>query len=476
MKRHLLIVLRTCTIINSASGTSRYIKVPKRELVQRCVSSLVNSINQVLDYDIELVVLDDHSTPEAVIDIKNIISHCKFPTELISVTDGQGNGWTIGKVYDMVEERCRDLWYHVEDDYLHVPEAINDMIASVDQFEVNTGRMVAINPHDDIWRYVQEIYESILLLGPYRHYRTVRHTTGTCLASKQIYNKYKKHFRDIVHMLINKEDWVENKSINLVWQKDDVMLFSPIPGVGFHIMDPSGKDPYIDIEAVWDSVPQLWKSNDTPNFAVVSMYNDEHRDLAKYTWPNKEKYAKKHGYKAFAKTSNWTITPVHFEKITHMLDVMKQYPDIDWVWWLDNDAVITNPDIKLENIIDPDYHVIITTDIASINAGSFIVRNSIQGRGWLEFLLVKGLEHYKTNRWPEQQPMTDFYISFADIIKVVPQRIMNSYEYKIYNVDPNDLLGTSGQWQPGDFVLHMPAIPNVMRIQLIQQITQETLK
>jgi hypothetical protein len=146
----------------------------------------------------------------------------------------------------------------VEDDYLHFPEAINDMIESVSLFESMTGKMVAINPHDDIWRYRHQIYQSFLLLGPYRHYRSVRHTTATCLGSKVLFDKYKQHFNDLVTFLIRKEDWVEDKTINLVWNKDDVVLFSPIPGLALHIMDESGRDPYIDIAKLWDSIPELW--------------------------------------------------------------------------------------------------------------------------------------------------------------------------------------------------------------------------
>jgi len=258
MARKLLIVLRTCTTVNAASGTDRYIKVSKHELVKTCISSLVNSINQVTDHSIKLVVLDDHSTPEAVADVKQIISHCKFPTEFISIEDGTGNGWSMKKVYEQVEKSATDLWYHIEDDYLHVPEAIQDMIDSVDQFEGNTGQLVAINPHDDIWRYTKQIYESILLLGPYRHYRTVKHTTYTCLASRKLYNRYHQVFQDLVNLTINKEGWVEDRSINQIWNQPDVMLFSPIPGLAFHIMDESGKDPYIDIMELWDSVPKLW--------------------------------------------------------------------------------------------------------------------------------------------------------------------------------------------------------------------------
>jgi hypothetical protein len=259
MSRDLLIILRSCTSVHAASNSTRYINVSKHELVKHCISSLVNSINQVKDHSIRLVVLDDHSSPEAIEDIKQIISHCKFPTEFIPVEDGTGNGHTMKRVYQQVDQHCTDLWYHIEDDYLHVPEAIQDMIDSVDQFEGNTGKLIAINPHDDIWRYTKQIYESFILLGPHRHYRTVRHTTYTCLASRQLFDRYRKVFDDLVNLTIDNAGWVEDRSINQIWNQPDVMLFSPIPGLGFHIMDESGKDPYIDIMSIWNSVPKLWE-------------------------------------------------------------------------------------------------------------------------------------------------------------------------------------------------------------------------
>ena len=256
--RNLLIVLRTCTKVNMVHGSQRYINVSKHELVNHCVSSLVNSINQVDGHEVKLVVLDDHSSPEAITDINTILSKCKFPTEFISIEDGTGNGWSMKRVYDMVESSVTDLWYHVEDDYLHFPEAIQDMIDSVDQFEANTGNMIAINPHDDVFRYTQQIYDSILLLGPHRHYRTVKHTTYTCLASRAIYDTYKNYFQDVVTLTTQKAPWVEDNSINKVWNQPDVMLFSPIPTLAFHVSDPTCKDPYIDAMDVYNAVPKLW--------------------------------------------------------------------------------------------------------------------------------------------------------------------------------------------------------------------------
>lgn len=478
--RHLLIVLRTCSRVNmlNDTGSGRYIKCSKHELVNHCVSSLVESINTVQGHQVELVILDDNSTPEALADIKTIASKCKFPYTVESVAGGTGNGYTMGLVYEIVEKLAKDLWYHVEDDYLHYPEAIHDMIDTVDHFEGKLGQYIAVNPHDDVWRYKYEIYPSYLLHGPYRHYRTVKHTTYTCLAGKAIYDKYRDHFQDVVTMTTNKEDYVENKSINLVWQKEDVTLLSPIPGLAFHIMDQSGKDPYIDIDELWNETPKLWLESNKSRMAIVSLFNERHADLAQHTWyNNKVKYADKHGYRALAKTDNFSPEQVHFDKFVHILDVMHSNPDVDWVWWLDNDAMITNFDVKVEDLVDNNYHVIMPTDIAALNTGSFLVRNSAQAREWLEFLLSKKAEYKNDKKWFEQQAVIDFYPKFQDLFKIIPQQWLNSYDYRMYNVVGIDLLGQDGQWAPGDFVIHWPGLPNEARIKLAehyQQYIQDT--
>lgn len=260
MRRKLTIILRTCGRVFALNGT-RYVNKSKPEIINVCMSSLVNSINQVTEHDIELFVLDDNSHPDCLADITRIANQCNFPTHVVSLagTGSTGASETCKSVYRLVEAHCTDLWYHVEDDYLHFPTAINDMIETVDQFEGNTGQMIAINPHDDIWRYTRQIYDSILLLGPYRHYRTVKHTTYTCLASRAIYDKYKNHFQDAAEWILRRD---ENETINQVWNKPDVMLFSPIPSLALHLMGEDGKDPYIDFDKLWDSIPSLWITND----------------------------------------------------------------------------------------------------------------------------------------------------------------------------------------------------------------------
>lgn len=263
MSRHLTIIMRTCTRVNMLNGENmggRYHKVPKHEIVTTCLSSLVDSINRVVGHDINLIILDDHSSEAAVADIKTIIGKCKFSSEFISIEDGSGASHTCFKVYEQVEQKATDLWYHVEDDYLHFPTAVQDMIDTVDLFEVNTGNLIAVNPHDDVNRYTQQIYESIILFGPYRHYRTVKHSTYTCLASRKIYDKYRYWFQESAKWILRKG---EDETINQVWNQQDVMLFSPIPSLALHITIEELKDPYIDFISLWNNVPKLQKVVDS---------------------------------------------------------------------------------------------------------------------------------------------------------------------------------------------------------------------
>jgi hypothetical protein len=59
--------------------------------------------------------------------------------------------------------------------------------------------------------------------------------------------------------------------------------------------------------------------------------------------------------------------------------------DYDWVFYLDPDAWITNPDILLESIL-PTYggaDLVVTEDASGANAGSWLLRNSDWSREFL---------------------------------------------------------------------------------------------
>jgi hypothetical protein len=49
-----------------------------------------------------------------------------------------------------------------------------------------------------------------------------------------------------------------------------------------------------------------------------------------------------------------TAHPV-WGKLPALLDAMRKYPEADWIWWLDIDAIIMSPEIDLHKyLLDPE--------------------------------------------------------------------------------------------------------------------------
>ena len=212
--------------------------------------------------------------------------------------------------------------------------------------------------------------------------------------------------------------------------------------------------------------------------AIVSMYNEAYKPLAEITIDqNISKYAEYHKYNFHCKNDEFSTEYImYFEKPKLMLDAMVS--NVEWVWWIDVDALVTNFHTKLESIIDDRYDIIISTDGGGINCGSFLVKNSPKGRAWLEMIYSNRMvTRYATDKWPEQLVIHDTARNYTDIMKIVPQKTFNSYYYKVYEgvvdgVIETDRLGNNGLWTPGDFVLHMPGLPNYLRIQYLKMFSE----
>ena len=208
-------------------------------------------------------------------------------------------------------------------------------------------------------------------------------------------------------------------------------------------------------------------------FAVASINLPNYQDLADLTDQTKIEYCNRYGYKFFVLKENKYSDIMGFNKIGYILDLLNTNSDIDWLLFSECDASITNLDIKIEDRIDDNYHVIFPVDRLNINAGNFLVRNSEQGRAFLDMILSKE-EEYTTNPWAEQQVIIDTIEQYSDVVKIVPQRHMNSYEQHMYDYCDirTDILGTSGQWEPGDWIVHWPGTYKPARIRRANEIAE----
>lgn len=225
---------------------------------------------------------------------------------------------------------------------------------------------------------------------------------------------------------------------------------------------------------------------------LATMHDDNYKELAAETWDNnKVQYADKHGYAYLAKTEDFYGFPPGFEKIQFLLDTFETYPDVEWIWWTGTDSLITNFNIKIEDkikldladgeeVFDP--HVIMSSDFNfDINCDSILIKNTDKSKAWLQEIM-DNMPKYASHQFKEQQVMLDIMSKYEDIVFIMPQHYMNSYEYKMYEVPPwnykdaVDVNGHRGQWEPGDWLVHWPGTQPNERKKLVAEYKERIIK
>lgn len=195
--------------------------------------------------------------------------------------------------------------------------------------------------------------------------------------------------------------------------------------------------------------------------------------LGDLTWyKNKFKYCEKHDYAPRLHVYKDAPVAHGFMKMFHVRELLREKHD--WIWVTGCDSMITNMVTKVESIVDENYHLIIATDQNGLNADSFLIRNSDEGRYYIDYILA-GVDAYRDHHWAEQQAMIDCFDRFEKITKIVPQRTFNSYNYDFYPHCPKpnlDKLGTDGNWQVGDLLIHWPGQSLERRIQHFNRYSQ----
>lgn len=217
--------------------------------------------------------------------------------------------------------------------------------------------------------------------------------------------------------------------------------------------------------------------------AQITLNDSVYESLAEITFhKNKVEYCKRHGYEAIQKNSGFVHEIIGFEKIQFIYDLLNDRSDLDWVHWTGTDTLITNFNQKLEDIIDNTYHMVVCFDGNGMNVDSFLLKNSRIGRALMKWVL-DNITEYANHYWYEQQALIDFYFKAPlgkDIIKALPQRVMNSYIYDLYpewrNRPHVDHTGNDGDWKEGDFMLHLPGTSLQQRIEIMTQFLSKVVK
>jgi hypothetical protein len=244
------IIFRSCSSVTAVHGNGRPFGADKEEVILRCLHALAATTTAALSAgalaSARLVVLDDHSTARCLERMQRILTSCAFPTELHSLA-ARGNGPSIAACLTWARSHASELFYLVEDDYLHSGTAITEMVEAYGRATgLARDRDPVIFPCDYPDRY-QSPYPSFVFLSSHRYWRTVRHTTGTFMTSHRNLERYWDKYIAFAGYGIDPQVHEDN-TINLIYR--EVPCLSPMPTLAEHLH--AGMDsPYSQRQAWW---------------------------------------------------------------------------------------------------------------------------------------------------------------------------------------------------------------------------------
>jgi len=269
----LTVIFRSCTSVNMLTqNKKRLFEKDKSEYTFRSLNSIIKSLNyskeKLPKISFDIVVIDHNSKPEDLQKIKSILKKTNISNSVINlnvnefttnikkinaknetVTQNQiSNMCNIHKSLMTAKNQSNDLIYFVEDDYIHLLEAFNEMILSYERISSQLNKELVLCPTDYPYLYTK-IEPSCIFLGSNRHWRKVEETLCTFFTSKKLIEKHWDKFVSMCQF----EHYPFEQPLHEIYKTE--YCLSPIPSLAIHCTNINsifGLSPNIDWEKIWE--------------------------------------------------------------------------------------------------------------------------------------------------------------------------------------------------------------------------------
>ena len=193
---------------------------------------------------------------------------------------------------------------------------------------------------------------------------------------------------------------------------------------------------------------------------VIAQFYTENVTYGEYAEAINKKYCQEKGYEYYCEKDTEKIRSVlgdrapTWYKPTLVAEVLSNY-NPDYVLFMDIDAIISDPNQKIEDFIDENYDLILTEDVGHhsvANAGVFILKNTEWSKEFLKTwndssekyagkdardlsIMEQNLElkgYFKNALWHDQTCLTILYESDENVkehTKIISNRSLNYREY-----------------------------------------------
>lgn len=255
---NLEIIIKTCdgeTL--HGKNTDRFCQTDKKTLILKCLTSIVYSAES--GKDIKITLLDDASSTDCIKNMEKILKKSTHHYDIIVRNRRDYNEATF-QYFDLAKTSKSKLVYCVEDDYLHFPNSIKDMLSFYEHaaLQMNNSKEIVIHPFDDPDNYRNpQTRPCYLVQYENRHWRTNYYTTCTFFTTPKLINRRWEHFENFAVNYRKIREINEDSTINKVWREPDVQLFSPVPSLAQHMQFENNIDRVIDWKKLWESVPDM---------------------------------------------------------------------------------------------------------------------------------------------------------------------------------------------------------------------------
>ena len=269
----LTVIFRSCTNVNMLTqNKTRLFDENKSEYTFRSLNSIIISLNHAkkcspkIHFDI--VIIDHNSKKEDLEQIKKQLNKTNIKSSIISlnvnefidnikkinaknenVTKNQmSNMSNIHKSLLTAKSQCDDLVYFVEDDYLHMKEALNEMILSYERISSQINSELILCPSDYPYLYTK-IDPTNIFLGSNKHWRRVEETLCTFFTSKIIIEKYWNKFISMCQL----EHYPFEQPLHDIYRSE--YCLSPIPSLAIHCTNVNsifGLSPNVQWKEMWE--------------------------------------------------------------------------------------------------------------------------------------------------------------------------------------------------------------------------------
>ena len=200
--RSLKIIVRTCTSeLIMDQNKRRIFDCEKNEYTFRTLRSLIKATKkakeELKNINFELIVTDTNSPEKDLQIVKEILKGSEIKNKVISINLNEfkskiKDGYSKAKFSNMAnfynsliiaKNEEADLIYFVEDDYLHSPDSMVEMIYSYEKFYSLFSQEVILLPSDYPYLYTKDENTKVYL-GEKNHWRLVSESLVTFMTSK----------------------------------------------------------------------------------------------------------------------------------------------------------------------------------------------------------------------------------------------------------------------------------------------------